>query len=171
MDQAVGEPEVDGAVQGRIVIAVSVGVDIVTVPSVDPLRFERCHRERAGELFAGVSAFNGSLAKLIAADLDRGIERCRGRLVDCGHQNHAACVGTPQQPLWSAQNLYAGQLTTEYVFNTRADLRRGGVGDIDPVQDDSGSEALLASNAHRRGLAESAIHRHGDAGLRIEQRP
>ena len=80
---------------GRIVVAVSIRIDIVTVPSVNPLGFQRCHRQRAGDLFAGVRAFNGSLAKLITAYFDRGIDACGGRLVDCGHQNHAASVSTP----------------------------------------------------------------------------
>ena len=80
---------------GRIVVAVSVGIDIVTVSSVDPFRFERCHRQCTGDLFAGVSALDSSLTKLIAADLDRGIESCRGRLVDSGHQNDSASVSTP----------------------------------------------------------------------------
>ena len=69
----------------------------------------------------------------------------------------------------ASQDFHPSQATAHQMFDTGADLRRGGVSNIDAVQHNARAIAFLTPDPHCRRFAVTAIHGHGDTWLGVEQ--
>ena len=159
-----------GAVGGGVFIAVPIGDDGVNIPCVDAVGFQLPEREGRSKTVSGDDAAQRTLVKIIAPGLQKTLKTGFRSRVGGGHQNDPAGIRAPHQALWPTQYLNAGETAAQKVLYSRTDLRGRGVCDIDTVEYDACAVPLLTANAHRSRFAIAAIHRHGDAGLSIQQR-